>query len=387
LIAVGALALLNASCTRSPAAAWNPEAAASYLDHRATKWMNWSEAAREHGTVCISCHTALPYALARTDLGRVLHETAPSVPQRRLLADVLQRVQEWPQLPPYYKDMAVASRGTESVLNALILADADAHQGHLRPATLAAFEDMWATQQTSGADAGSWPWIRFDNEPWEAFDSAYYGATLAALAVGSAPQDYRLRPSIQEKIGLLRDYLARASPDQTLLNRIDLLWAARGLPGLIEPATTQRILGEIWALQRPDGGWSVHSLMPRWSRRDGTAPSERSDGYATGLIALVLQQSGVSASDERIERALSWLQKHQSFWTGGWSAESPNQHRGLMGQAHHFMDDAATAFAVLALSAAEAAPHLTDDGAIAGAGLTLSAADALPAHDRPGANR
>ena len=251
------------------------------------------------------------------------------------------------------------------LLNALILADEDARQGHLNPATLAAFDDMWAMQQTSGAEAGSWPWIRFDNEPWEAFDSAYYGATLAALAVGSAPQDYHMRPSIQQNIGLLRDYLARTWPDQTLLNRIDLLWAAQRLPGLIEPATTQHIWGEIWALQRPDGGWSLHSLIPRWSRRDGTAASERSDGYATGFIALVLQQSGVSASDARLERALSWLQKHQSIWTGGWSADSPNQHRGLMGQARHFMDDAATAFAVLA----------------------LDAADAAPTHDRLGANR
>jgi squalene-hopene/tetraprenyl-beta-curcumene cyclase len=365
LIAVSALALSNVSCTRSAGAAWNPAAAAAYLDHRASKWMTWGEAAREQGTVCISCHTALPYALARADLGRLLHETTPPVPQRRLQADVLQRVQGWSQLPPYYKDMAVASRGTESVLNALILADEDARQGHLRPATLAAFDDMWATQQTSGADAGSWPWIRFDNEPWEAFDSAYYGATLAALAVGSAPQDYRLRPSIQENMSLLRDYLARNSPDQTLLNRIDLLWAAQRLPGLMEPASTQRILSEIWGLQQANGGWSLHSLMPRWSRRDGTASSERSDGFATGFIALVLQQSGVSASDARLERALSWLRKHQSFWTGGWSADSPNQHRGLMGQPRHFMDDAATAFAVMA----------------------LSAADAVPSHDRLGVNR
>src|SRR6185295_13386636 len=47
---------------------WNPEAAAAYLDHRADWWMGWQGAARDHGTFCVSCHTALPYALARPAL-------------------------------------------------------------------------------------------------------------------------------------------------------------------------------------------------------------------------------------------------------------------------------------------------------------------------------
>ena len=105
--------------------------------------MNWPTAQCEQGTVCISCHTALPYA-------------------------PLRRVQPWPQLPPIYRNKAVASRSTETVLNALIATDENARHGQISAATVTAVDNMWVLRQTSGADAGSWPWIQFDNEPWEA---------------------------------------------------------------------------------------------------------------------------------------------------------------------------------------------------------------------------
>src|SRR6266487_640846 len=48
--------------------AWNTKTAAAYLDERETWWMDSKTAARDHGTFCISCHTAAPYALARPAL-------------------------------------------------------------------------------------------------------------------------------------------------------------------------------------------------------------------------------------------------------------------------------------------------------------------------------
>jgi len=348
-LVAGLMLVLLTACARSTGPAWNPKAAADYLDRRADQWMHWPKAARAQDTVCVSCHTALTYALVREPLGRFLKESGSAPARQRLLADVRKRVQLSPQLPPYYPDKALASRGTEAVLNALILADEDANQGHLSAATQAAFDAMWATQLTSGPDAGSWPWIQFNNEPWEAPDSGYYGATLAALAVASAPDAYRARPSIQQGLGRLHDYLTRAFAQQTLLKRADLLWAAGRLPGLIEPAARDSTLRELWAMQRSDGGWSLASLMPNWKRRDGTPQDNESDGYATGFVALVLQESGVAPTDVRLRRALYWLEKHQSIWNGRWSADSPNKKRGLRDEPRHFMDDAATGFAVLAL--------------------------------------
>jgi squalene-hopene/tetraprenyl-beta-curcumene cyclase len=350
----GVLALVLNGCSGPPPGFdWNPTTAANYLDHRAKAWMHSRRASRDRGTACLSCHTTVPYALARSELSRILGELSPPIPQQELLDTVKKRVALWPQLLPWYRDEKVESRGTEAVLNALILSEADASRGHLSPATRAALDDMWALQRVDGPKAGSWPWIQFNNEPWEAPDSDYYGATLAALATGLAPDGYSRDPAIQEPVSRLRDYLRRTYPDQTLLNRIDLLWVAGQMPDLVDSEVRTAILSEISARQHADGGWSTASLMPSWKRHDGSSPPDVSDGYATGLISLVLQESGVPTSDARLRRSLAWLEEHQSRWNGRWSADSPNGHRGLLNEARPFMDDAATAFAVLALVRAQ----------------------------------
>jgi hypothetical protein len=89
--------------------------------------------------------------------------------------------------------------------------------------------------------------------------------------------------------------------------------------------------------------------MPNWKRHDGSSLPDASDGYATGFIAWVLQKSGILASDPRLRRSLTWLEANQSHWNGRWSTESLNRHHGFWEESGHFMDDAATAFAVLAL--------------------------------------
>lgn len=125
----------------------------------------------------MSCHTAVPYALARSALRRVLAEQAPSANERKLLDNVTKRVRLWKQVAPFYSDAdrgaykTVESRGTESVLNALILASHDAQSGQLSTDTLTALDNMWGEQQATGNNKGAWFWLRFNNEPWEADDS------------------------------------------------------------------------------------------------------------------------------------------------------------------------------------------------------------------------
>ena len=53
---------------------FNVRAAAAYLDARAEWWAAWPNAARDRGTFCISCHTTLPYALARPSMRATLGE-------------------------------------------------------------------------------------------------------------------------------------------------------------------------------------------------------------------------------------------------------------------------------------------------------------------------
>src|SRR2546430_7896161 len=83
---------------------WSPRAAAAYLDQRATWWTTWPNAQRDHGTFCVSCHTALPYALARPALRQPLGESAPSASEAALLANITKRVTLWREVEPFYPD-------------------------------------------------------------------------------------------------------------------------------------------------------------------------------------------------------------------------------------------------------------------------------------------
>jgi squalene-hopene/tetraprenyl-beta-curcumene cyclase len=60
-------AMLGIRLSAAPAdgSGWDAKAAATYLDGRAEWWTTWPNAARDRGTYCMSCHTTLPYALAR----------------------------------------------------------------------------------------------------------------------------------------------------------------------------------------------------------------------------------------------------------------------------------------------------------------------------------
>lgn len=345
---------------------WDPRAAAAYLDYREGWWMQWTGSARDHGTFCVSCHTAMPYALSRPALRDALAETGPSEDERRLIENVTTRVRLWKDIGPYYSgagynNKTAESRGTESVLNALILASRDAQNGTLSSDTRIAFNNMWALQQTAGDDRGSWLWLQFDQEPWEANDSAYYGAALAAIAVGTAPGNYASDAEIQAHVASLRQYLTRESAKQSVINRAFLLWASTKLSGLLQPSQQQAIIREILNKQQADGGWrlasiawrwngwSIKSFLNMWLREDGTPISGKSDGVATSLITLVLEDAGVSGNNVQLQRGLSWLTSNQNA-EGSWPASSVNKRRHISSDTGRFMSDAATAYAVLALT-------------------------------------
>jgi squalene-hopene/tetraprenyl-beta-curcumene cyclase len=346
---------------------WDPKTAAAYLDYREGWWMEWTGSARDHGTFCISCHTALPYALSRPALRASLAEQGPSINERKLIENVTKRVRLWKEIGPYYSDQGydhktAESRGTESVLNALILASYDAQSGQLSDDTRTAFDNMWALQQTAGENRGSWLWLQFDQEPWEANDSAYYGAALAARAVGIAPGNYASTPGIQDNLAHLRDYLNGESAAQSTLNRVFFLWASTKLPGLLAPEQRDAIISEILKRQQADGGWrlasitwrwngwSLRSLENMWLREDGTPMEGKSDGVATSLMTLALQEAGVPRDNAQLKRGLSWLMSNQNAAEGFWPASSVNKRRHKSSDTGRFMSDAATAFAVLALT-------------------------------------
>lgn len=174
-------------------------------------------------------------------------------------------------------------------------------------------------------------------------------AALAAVAVGAAPDDYAGSAEIQDRLELLRAYLKEDSEDRRPFDRVMLLWAGAELPGLVSETEKQFIVQRLTSLQNPDGGWALASLG-EWTRQDGTSPSPASDGYATGLIAFVLQKAGVPPNQDGLALALAWLALNQDPDTGQWPASSLNVERDPTSDRGQFMSDAATAFAVLALT-------------------------------------
>ena len=165
---------------------WDATRAAAYLDSRELWWQGWAPAQKDHGTICISCHTVVPYAMARPALRLAVDETAMSAPEKVLVDSVEKRVRSWTQMAPFYSDLdgrdkAAQSRATEAVLNAVILASYDELQGYLRPITRTAFDEAWALQERAGENAGGWKWQDFNLAPWESGESGYQGAALLAV--------------------------------------------------------------------------------------------------------------------------------------------------------------------------------------------------------------
>lgn len=335
-------------------AGWNPRAAASYLDSRAAFWATWPNAQRDHGTFCTSCHTTLPYAMARPVLRRVLGETAPGPAESRIFENVLTRARGYKDMEPFYPDQTRGvpktseSRAIESVMNALVLVTRDSESGHLSADSQTALKVMWSLQMRTGPLNGAWTWLNFGFEPWESSNSAWFGASMAALAIGTAPDGYASSADIQENLTSLRGYFTREFDKQSGLNRLMVLWASGKVVGLITPAQKSALIDHTFAMQMADGGWSTASIGS-YARQDGSAIDTNSDGYATALATLALQNGGVPSSDAHVRTGLDWLRRHQNS-TGQWVATSPNKQRDPASEPAKFMSDAATALAVLSLT-------------------------------------
>jgi squalene-hopene/tetraprenyl-beta-curcumene cyclase len=202
----------------------------------------------------------------------------------------------------------------------------------------------------TGDHQGTWDWLDFNMGPWEWKEARYVGAALAAIAVGTAPGYYTpgTDADTDARVRLLGDYLKDGLPRQNLHNRVWGLWASAKVEGILTEAEQKKLINQLLEQQHDDGGWSLSSLG-NWVRSDGTVQETGSDGYATGLVLHVLQIAGVPKDDVKIAKGLAWLKSNQSA-RGAWRGISVNKKRDPATHSGQFMSDAATAFAMLALS-------------------------------------
>jgi squalene-hopene/tetraprenyl-beta-curcumene cyclase len=226
------------------------------------------------------------------------------------------------------------------VVTAVGLAFHDAGKGKLNPVTRKALDRIWTIQRKDGA----WNWIKCNWPPLEHDD--YFGAVLAAVGVGIAPDNYAKSETARAGLARLREFFAK-TPPPTLHHQAWLAWAATKLDELMTEEARQETTKRLLALQKDDGGWSLSSLGD-WKGNDGrknntVAPS---DGYGTGLVVYVLRQTGLSPDHPAVKKGANWLKANQRV-SGAWFTHSLNS------DSNHYIAHAGTAFAILALKACE----------------------------------
>ena len=331
------LCTLALSTSSALAADWSPEAAARYLDGRQQEWFAWKPALSADGP-CVSCHTGMTYLLARPALRKALKEKAPTTYEQGLLDRLRANVGAKPAGP---------LQSVETIFSAMFLSDDDARttmSAHRQKA----FDQLWSLQNGEGANQGAWRWYAANLDPWENPESVYYGASLAALALGSTPAAYRNDPAGRDRVAALTRYLTSKTSTPRLHDRLAMLWASSSLPALLNDDARRSLIAETFAKQSADGGWSLDALGP-WMSRPDAPPHQGSDSYATAFAAFALHKGGVRASHSGMAKAVAWLKANQDPKTGAWPAVSMNKKRPPESMEGRFMQDAATAFAAIVL--------------------------------------
>ncbi len=292
------------------------EQAAHFLDSAALQWQKQRK--------CMTCHTNYAYLYARPEISSKV--TAHQ--EIRSFAEQLVN-QRWKEKGPRWDAEVVATAA------ALAFNDA-ATTGKLHRTTREALDRMWTVQK----DDGSWSWLKCGWPPFESDD--HYGVTLAALAVGVAPDDYSKSDAAKQGLTKIRNYLKNNSPP-TLHHQAMVLWAGSYGNGLISEEARKASVGALLSLQKEDGGWALATLGD-WKRADGKKQDvTTSDGYGTGFVIFVLRRAGVSADSPPIKRGVAWLKSHQRE-SGRWFTRSLNRDN------KHFISHAGTAMALMALS-------------------------------------
>lgn len=272
---------------------------------------------------CFACHTNYSYLTARPSVDA----NAPAHKTIRAAAEELVE-KRWESNGPRWDAEVITSAW------ALAFNDA-ATTKKLHPVTKTALDRMWKVQR----EDGGFSWLKCGWPPSELDDE--YGAVLALIAVGVAPENYRETEQAQAGVKKIQGYLEK-TPLPSLHHKAMLVWADSYLPELMTDEQSKAVVQELLSKQLPDGGWSASSLGD-FKRGDETPQqTDLSDGYGTGYVLYILRRSGIPAEDARIQNGVNWLKTHQRE-SGRWFA------RSLFKDSKHYLTHNATAFAVMAL--------------------------------------
>ncbi|MFZ5832910.1 MAG: hypothetical protein ACOY3P_22715, partial [Planctomycetota bacterium] len=208
---------------------------------KATEFLDAGARAHE-GTKCVTCHGTFAYLSARPAL------PVPSAKHDEVRLDLEKWVDYLAEIPVDVN--SDPRRRTEAVMAGAVLAQHDAAtSGKLQPKTRQALDLMWQVQ----LEEGGYDWLKPNNEPPTAIDN-HFGATMAAIGVGVAPDDYASTPAARAGMEGIRRYL-HDHPPQHMHQRGMLLLADHFVGDLMTDAARGETIDDLLALQRPDGGW------------------------------------------------------------------------------------------------------------------------------------
>jgi squalene-hopene/tetraprenyl-beta-curcumene cyclase len=294
--------------------------AASFLDSAALDW--WKQ------QNCFSCHSTYVYLYARPMI-------SANVRAHRDIRQALEQIvsKTWVEDKPRW-DTEIVTAAAALAYNDMLTTK------KLHPLTKTALDRMWTVQRKDGG----WNWIKCNWPPMEYDD--HYGVTLAALAVGVAPEGYARTDAAQQGLNRIRSYL-KAHPPQNLHHQAMLLWVATHLDGFVSPDERKETMKHLLAKQLPDGGWSAASLG-HWNKRADKLPQDltTSDGYGTGFTIFVLRRGGMSAEEPALRKGIAWLKANQRE-SGRWFTRSLNKDN------KHYLTHIGSAFAVMAIASCE----------------------------------
>ncbi len=310
-----------ASADEPKVKAFGPEtvkAAAKYLDDGALYWV------REK--TCLACHSTGVYMVERPVLTKQLGK-----PREEVLRDFIASV---PKAPGKPGDSAQAS-----VWRSSGLASWDRYvEGKLSEHT----ERSLRHTVMILPDDNMYNTIKLIEIP---YITTRFELTVQAMrAMVTAPgwlanlKDAELLVRIERMKNLLRQHQPINDYERALQ-----LQLANLMPELVSKEDREAAIAMLWQKQQPDGGWStrrmsdvlkwrleVHPATERQPWKEAMDPTvvalirnlpdaanPESDPYMTAFAIVLLRESGVPASDPRIQRGIAWLKENQRV-SGRW---------------------------------------------------------------------
>lgn len=316
-------------------------AARKYLDDGAHNWV------REKS--CIACHSTGTYMADRPVLTPLLGK-----PSEEVLADFIDNIPK----PEAKSDISTIS----SVWRSSGLASWDRHvTGKLSEHTARSLQRTMTRLEPEG-------FFKTYKEVEIPYITTHFQLTVqAARAVVTAPgwlanlQD----ADTLERIARMKKFLREHEPvnDYELALKLQLSVL---MPELVPQPPRDAATAMLWRLQQPDGGWSTRRMSPvmKWHETvdaetvamlaaEPDAASPASDAYMTAFAIVLLRESGVPASDPRIQKGVTWLKQNQRV-SGRWWMKS------LYKDTYHYITYISTVQALRALALCGEVPKLVD---------------------------